>query len=252
MRRALIAVASCLLVAACSSGPALDEVADGPTVSSVPGSTGPSVTAPSLVATIEAKMSAANRVNTAAHLSSMSHSSKVDVHEIASDVYAFSSGMAIDTDGSDPDPDADHQNQTTWRASDGRSLGAHHVPYYVLGDICPEDRTPCPWFYYGDHHIEPLQFALIMYRGRAVGAVFGDTQGPPGGDPRELGEASAKTAELLGIPSNGDQGGVPKGVTYVIFAGPAWVVPGDNATLNDNAQALVPQAVSQLTRLLGQ
>ena len=86
----------------------------------------------------------------------------------------------------------------------------------------------------------------MFYQGQAVGAVFGDTQGPPGGDARELGEASVKTAQLLGIASSGTAGGVDSGVTYVVFSGAQWVLTGSNGTLSDSAQALVAKALGTL------
>ncbi|WP_344669579.1 carbohydrate-binding protein, partial [Catenulispora yoronensis] len=65
-------------------------------------------------------------------------------------------------------------------------------------------------------------------------------------DSRELGEASVKAAQLLGIPSSGTTGGVDNGVTVVMFSGPSWVVNGTNSTLNTNAQALVQKALDTL------
>jgi len=199
-----------------------------------------------VLAAVQAKMSSATQANSQPHLNTMNHSQSVNVYQVVPGIYAFSSGMAIDTDGSDSDPDPDHQGQTTWNTSDGQSLGAHHVPYYVLGDICYSGGSPCQWFYYADRNIKGLQFALVFYGGKAIGAVFGDTQGPPGGDARELGEAS-----VLGIPSSGTTGGVDSGVTYVVFSGPAWVLTGTNSTLNANAQALVAKALTTLATGLG-
>jgi hypothetical protein len=37
---------------------------------------------------------------------------------------------------------------TTWQDDNGNYLGAHHVPYYVLGDVCYDGQAPCKWFYY--------------------------------------------------------------------------------------------------------
>ena len=111
--------------------------------------------------------------------------------------------------------------------------------------------SPCKWFYYAEHNITGLQFALIFYNGNCIGAVFGDTQGPPGGDSRELGEASVKSAQLLGIPSSGTTGGVDNGVTVVMFSGSSWVVNGTNANLNANTQALVTKALNSLGTSMG-
>jgi hypothetical protein len=186
----------------------------------------------------------------------MTRASNVNVYQVTSGVYAYTSSMAVDTDGSDPDPDPDHQSQTTWTDDAGKSLGAHHVPYYVLGDYCYDKVAPCPHFYYAEHNIAGLQFALVFYNGHVIGAVFGDTQGDSvtptsDNDSRELGEASVESASLLGIPSSGTTGGVDNGVTVVIFSGPQWVVHGTNSTLNANAQALVQQALNKLGMSFG-
>jgi len=159
--------------------------------------------------------------------------------------------MAIDTDGSDPDPDPDHQGETTWSDSNGKALGAHHVPFYVLGDDCWDRVKPCPHFFYKEHGMSGRQFALMFYNGHVIGSIFGDTQTANNqttsdNDSRELGEASVKAASLLGIPSSGTTGGVDNGVTVVMFSGPSWVVNGSNANLNANAQALVQKALDTL------
>ena len=214
------------------------------TVQTAPGGTTPTPAA--VLAGIQARMTAGNQINTQPHKNTMQQSQAVNVYQVAPGVYAFSSGMAIDTDGSDSDPDPDHQGQTTWETSDGKYLGAHHVPYYVLGDVCYDGNSPCKWFFYEDRDVQALQFALVFYNGKVIGAVFGDTQGPPGGDARELGEASVMTADLLGIPSSGTTGGVDTGVTYVVFSGSQWVLTGTNSTLSDNAQALVTKALTTL------
>jgi hypothetical protein len=203
-------------------------------------------TSAQVLAGVQAKMTTANKVNSQAHINTQTQVHNVNVYQVGSGVFAYTSSMSIDTDGSDPDPDPDHQNQTTWQDDNGAQLGAHHVPYYVLGDVCFDGVSPCKWFYYAEHNITGLQFALIFYNGKCIGAVFGDTQGPPGGDSRELGEASVESATLLGIPNSGTTGGVDNGVTVVIFSGSQWVVHGTNSTLKDNAQALVQKALNTL------
>jgi len=208
-------------------------------------------TAAQVLAGVKANMTPAKKVNSETHRNTQTQKLYVNVYQVATGFFAYTSSMAIDTDGSDHDNDPDHQDQTAWQDDDGHQLGAHHVPYYVLGDICPDSHSPCKWFYYKEHDVTGLQFALIFYNDRCIGAVFGDTQGPPGGDPRELGEASVKSAQLLGIPDSGITGGVNDGVTVVVFSGPEWVVHGTNDTLNANAQALVEKALNTLGSELG-
>ena len=220
------------------------------------GSSSGDFTAAQILTAVQAHMTASDQVNTKPHINTMTRAMNVNVYQVTTGVYAYASSMAVDTDGSDPDPDPDHQSTTTWTDDAGAYLGAHHVPYYVLGDYCYDKVTPCPHFYYAEHGITGLQFALIFYNGNVIGAVFGDTQGDSvtptsDNDSRELGEAAVHSAMLLGIPSSGTTGGVDSGVTVVIFSGSQWVVHGTNATLSDNAQALVQKALNQLGTSFG-
>ncbi|MEE4546719.1 glycoside hydrolase family 75 protein [Streptomyces sp. V4-01] len=208
-------------------------------------------TAAQVLAGVQQNSTAANKVNSKPHINTMTRAQNVNVYQVASGVYAYSSGMAIDTDGSDSDPDPDHQGETTWEDSNGQALGAHHVPFYVLGDDCWDRTTPCPHFYYKEHGMSGRQFALMFYNGKVIGSIFGDTQTANSqttsdNDSRELGEASVKAAQLLGIPSSGTTGGVDNGVTVVMFSGSSWVVNGTNSNLNDHAQALVQTALNSL------
>lgn len=210
-----------------------------------------SLTPAQALAAVQANMTAANKVNTKPHINTMTRAQNVNVYQVKPGVYAYTSGMAIDTDGSDSDPDPDHEGETTWEDSNGNALGAHHVPFYVLGDDCWDRTSPCPHFFYRDRNMTGRQFALMFYNGKVIGSIFGDTQTANNqttsdNDSRELGEASVKAAQLLGIPSSGTTGGVDNGVTVVMFSGSSWVVNGTNATLNDNAQARVQQALDSL------
>ncbi len=215
-----------------------------------------SYTAAQVLAGVQANMTTANKVNTKPHINTMTRAMNVNVYQVATGVYAYTSSLAIDDDGSDPDPDPDHQGETTFQDSNGKQLAAHHVPFYVLGDDCWDRKSPCPHFFYKDHNIKGRQFALMFYNGKVIGSIFGDTQTANNqttsdNDSRELGEASVKAAQLLGIPSSGTTGGVDNGVTVVIFSGSSWVVNGANADLNANAQALVQKALDSLGTSLG-
>ena len=216
-------------------------------------------TAAQVLSGVQKKMTSSDQVNTEPHINTMTRAMNVNVYQVGSGVFAYTSSMAIDDDGIDPDPDPDHQGQTTWTDNSGNYLGAHHVAYYVLGDDCWDNEPaqggnfhPCPHFYYADHNITGLQFALIFYNGKVEGAVFGDTQGTDvtstsNNDSRELGEASVDAAAQLGIPDSGTTGGVTGGVTVVIFSGSSWVVKGANSTdLNNNAQAMIQKALNTL------
>lgn len=218
---------------------------------SVQTSSGSAPTPAQVLAALTAQMTSATQVNTQPHINSQTQVADVNVYQVIPGVFAFSSSMAIDDDGSDPNSDPDHEDQTAWTTTDGQYLGAEHVPYYVLGDVCYDGESPCKWFYYAEHDITGLQFGLLFYNGKVIGSVFGDTQGPPGGDARDLGEASVEAASLLGIPDSGTTGGVNSGVTFVVFSGADWVLTGTNETLNASAQALVTKALSTLATGLG-
>jgi hypothetical protein len=244
---AALALATPLAIANADAATTPNTVAAGPAAAPAAGS----YTAAQVLAGIQKNSTSATQVNTKPHINTMTRAQNVNVYQVASGVYAYTSSMAIDTDGSDPDPDPDHQGDTTWQDSSGKALGAHHVPFYVLGDDCWDRTSPCPHFFYKEHGMSGRQFALMFYKGKVIGSIFGDTQTANNqttsdNDSRELGEASVKAAQLLGIPSSGTTGGVDNGVTVVMFSGPSWVVNGTNATLNDNTQALVQKALDTL------
>ena len=216
----------------------------------------PSFTAAQVLAGVKKNSTKANQVNTKPHINTQTRAMNVNVFQVTTGVYAYTSSLAIDDDGSDPDPDPDHQNETTFQDSNGKQLAAHHVPFYVLGDDCFDRKSPCPHFFYKEHNIKGRQFALMFFKGKVIGAIFGDTQTGNNqttsqNDSRELGEGSVKAASLLGIPSSGTTGGVDNGVTVVILSGPSWVVNGSNANLNANAQALVTKALNTLGTAMG-
>ena len=216
----------------------------------------PSFTAAQVLAGVKKNMTTADKVNSKPHINTMTRAKNVNVYQVASGVFAYTSSLAVDDDGSDPDPDPDHQGETTFQDSNGKSLGAHHVPFYVLGDDCWDRKSPCPHFFYKEHNIKGRQFALMFYKSKCIGAIFGDTQTgndqtTSDNDSRELGEASVKAASSLGIPSSGTTGGVDNGVTVVIFSGSSWVVNGSNSNLNANAQAMVTKALDSLGSSMG-
>ena len=213
-------------------------------------------TAAQVLAAIKKNSTSKTQVNTKPHINTQTRAMNVNVFQPTSGVFTYTSSLAIDDDGSDPDPDPDHQNQTTFQDSAGKQLAAHHVPFYVLGDNCFDKKSPCPHFFYKEHNIKGRQFALMFFKGKVIGAIFGDTQGTDDtptsdNDSRELGEGSVKAASLLGIPSSGTTGGVDNGVTVVIISGSSWIVNGTNAQLNNNAQGMVQKALNTIGTSLG-
>jgi len=252
-RFAVVATAALTLIAP----PLGVKAADAATTNtSSPASADKTYTAAEVLAGVKKNSTTTNKVNSKPHINTMTRSQNVNVFQVSSGVYAYSSSLAVDDDGSDPDPDPDHQDETTFQDSNGKQLAAHHVPFYVLGDDCYDRKSPCPHFFYKEHGIKGRQFALMFYKSKVIGAIFGDTQTgndqtTSDNDSRELGEASVKAASSLGIPSSGTTGGVDNGVTVVIFSGSSWVVNGTNSTLNASAQALVQKALDSLGTSMG-
>jgi Fungal chitosanase of glycosyl hydrolase group 75 len=254
-RIVVAAAAAALALAAPLATRSADATTMNPAVTSTPAAT-PSFTAAQVLAGVQKNSTTANKVNTKPHINTQTRAMNVNVYQVAAGVYAYSSSLAVDDDGSDPDSDPDHQDETTFQDSNGAQLAAHHVPFYVLGDDCWDQQSPCPHFFYKDHNIKGRQFALMFYKSKVIGAIFGDTQTgndqtTSDNDSRELGEASVKAASLLGIPDSGTTGGVDNGVTVVIFSGSSWVVNGTNANLNTTTQSMVTQALNSLGTSLG-
>lgn len=256
-RRRFSAVAAALALSAPLAVHAADAATTNAATAATPdAAAAPTYTAAQVLAAVKKNSTTAKKVNSKPHINTMTRAKNVNVYQVTPGVYAYSSSLAVDDDGSDPDPDPDHQGETTFQDSNGKQLAAHHVPFYVLGDDCYDRKSPCPHFFYKEHNIKGRQFALMFYKSKVIGAIFGDTQTgndqtTSDNDSRELGEASVKSASLLGIPSSGTTGGVDDGVTVVILSGPSWVVNGSNANLNANAQALVSKALDTLGASMG-
>src|SRR5689334_5222520 len=61
-----------------------------------------SYTPAEVLAGVQANMTTANKVNSKPHINTMTRAQNVNVYQVATGVYAYTSSMAIDTDGSDP------------------------------------------------------------------------------------------------------------------------------------------------------
>ena len=88
-----------------------------------------SFTAAEVLAGVKKNMTSAKKVNSKPHINTMTRAMNVNVYQVASGVYAYTSSLAVDDDGSDPNPDPDHQGETTFQDSNGKQLAAHHVPF---------------------------------------------------------------------------------------------------------------------------
>src|SRR5882672_8161424 len=58
-----------------------------------------SFTAAQVLAGVQANMTTAKKVNSKPHINTMTRSQNVNVYQVAPGVYAYTSGLAIDTDG---------------------------------------------------------------------------------------------------------------------------------------------------------
>ncbi|MEV7320772.1 glycoside hydrolase family 75 protein [Streptomyces sp. NPDC093970] len=94
---------------------------------------------------------------------------------------------------------------TAFQQSDGRHLNAETLPYVVVPG--PSSR----WDYRATG-IKGGAVAAVIYKDRVQYAVVGDT-----GPTDIIGEASYATAKGLGMDPDPRTGGVPSGVTYIVF-----------------------------------
>ncbi|MFJ2902218.1 glycoside hydrolase family 75 protein [Streptomyces sp. NPDC087212] len=128
------------------------------------------------------------------------------------DAVFWKADLDIDCDGR-PTPrcnartDPLFDEATAYQQSDGRYLSAEHLPYIVVPGASKI-------WNHREHGVRGGSVAAVVYRDRVGYAVVGDT-GPPG----LIGEASYATARSLGITADPNGGGVPDGVTYIVFRG---------------------------------
>ncbi|MFK4693385.1 glycoside hydrolase family 75 protein [Streptomyces pristinaespiralis] len=118
--------------------------------------------------------------------------------------------MDIDCDGRrstrcNSRTDPSFQQATAFTGSDGKYLDAAELPFVVV-------PAPGPVWNYLSSGIRGGSAAAIVHDGKVVYGVVGDT-GPSG----IIGEASYAAAEALGIDPDPARGGVPSGVTYIVF-----------------------------------
>jgi hypothetical protein len=118
--------------------------------------------------------------------------------------------MDIDCDGRrtarcNRDADPSYQSTTAFTGSDGRYLNAERLPFVVV-------PAPSGVWDYRSSGIRGGSAAVMIHEGRMVYGVVGDT-GPSG----IIGEASYAAAQALGIDPDPATGGVPSGVTYIVF-----------------------------------
>ncbi|MFH9011994.1 glycoside hydrolase family 75 protein [Streptomyces sp. NPDC017943] len=126
------------------------------------------------------------------------------------DVVHWKADMDIDCDGR-PGPRCNRATDpyfaasTAFAQSDGRPLSAERLPFIVV-------PAPSRIWDYRAHGIGGGSVVAVVHRDRVQYAVVGDT-----GPQNIIGEASYATAEALGIRPDPHGGGVPSGVTYIVF-----------------------------------
>ncbi|MFI0912480.1 glycoside hydrolase family 75 protein [Streptomyces abikoensis] len=146
--------------------------------------------------------------------------------------YLWTSAMTIDCDGQrtiqcNRSADDHFKNDTAVHRSDYQPFDAAVTPYVVL----PKQSNT---WNYTTAGIRPGEVVAVIYQGQVEYAVSGDT-----GAEEKIGEASYATATALGINNNPNHGGVPAGVTYIVFphTRPAVVENHDQAIANGRAAA---------------
>jgi hypothetical protein len=139
----------------------------------------------------------------------------------------FTADMDIDCDGiqtpncpgtgANMDPSWD--NATSFAGPNSKlnamgqpALASEYDPYVVI----PEEVV-----YPGLDQTNGGNIVAVLYNNQLEFAVFGDQiAAEPGEKGEDIGEASVRTANGLGIPSSPATGGVGGGVTYIVFVGP--------------------------------
>ena len=116
-----------------------------------------------------------------------------------------------------------YQPETSAKDSTGAFIDSSAVPHFVV-------PLPSNGFRPKDHGIKTSwsgrgSAGVIVYGDKVLYAPYADA-GPKG----VIGELSAAAAEELGIPSDPIKGGVPDGVTYIVFTGERYIDPIESAT----------------------
>lgn len=180
------------------------------------GAPGPQATAgsfrldgPVTAAALRAKVQGCARVSKGLYRSDQGRPADIPVCGAKGAVY-WKADMDIDCDGQvtarcNKKTDPWFHGDTAFHQSDGKPLNSQKLPYLVV---------PAPsgiW----DHTSSGIRgggVAAILHKDRVEYAVVGDT-GPVG----LIGEASYAAAHSLGIDPDPSRGGVPSGVTYILF-----------------------------------
>ncbi|MFF7472850.1 glycoside hydrolase family 75 protein [Streptomyces sp. NPDC008092] len=118
---------------------------------------------------------------------------------------------------------------TAYQQSNGRQLNAEKLPYVVV-------PGPSRRWNHRKSGVRGGAVAAVIYKGRVQYAVVGDT------GPRDIiGEASYATAKALGVNPDPRVGGVPSGVTYIVFKDSAVERIEDRAEAEAEGQRLAAE-----------
>jgi hypothetical protein len=160
-------------------------------------------------AALLAELGHCNQVSNGKYATDRGRPANIPVCEHGGAVF-WKADMDIDCDGRrtarcNRDTDPSYQPTTAFAGSDGRYLNAEQLPFVVV-------PVPSGIWDYRSSGIRGGSAAVMIYEGRMVYGVVGDT-GPSG----IIGEASYAAAQALGIDPDPATGGVPSGVTYIVF-----------------------------------
>ena len=119
----------------------------------------------------------------------------------------------IDCDGGRSSPCTDdpwYQPETSSKDSTGRFIDSANVPHFVV-PMAGSGFTPTDFGIRTGWNARGTAGA-ILYNGQLLFAPYADA-----GPRHVVGELSAAAAEVLGIPNHPVSGGIPDGVTYIVF-----------------------------------
>ncbi|WP_405620996.1 glycoside hydrolase family 75 protein [Streptomyces sp. NBC_01508] len=210
------AVGAVLLAASALPATALDTTHLPPPPAPRAGAPGPPAAAgsfrlegPVTAAALRAKVRGCARVSKGLYRTDQGKSADIPVCGKKGAVF-WKADLDIDCDGQvtarcNKKTDRWFQGDTAFHQSDGKPLNAERLPFVVV-------PGPSRIWDYTTSGIRGGGVAAVIYQDRVEYAVVGDT-GPVG----LVGEASYAAARSLGIDPHPARGGVPSGVTYILF-----------------------------------
>lgn len=162
----------------------------------------------------------------------------------------YESKFAIDGDGSGGETPGDtYLPDTSLHFGDGKPLNAHHFPFAVIPMVREIDQGIA--FEGAPIGIQLGDIGIAFWKKRRAAFIYGD-RGPHW---KKVGEGSINLADLLGIDSDPNDGGigaseVPPGVIHVVFPGTSDVADADNPRTNRTPKQIADLAEDLFMRFV--